>query len=393
MSFAGLSAIGPGMQQGQMNLASLQQKAQQIQQMQMQIDASKRELQAQASLFQGLPGAAQPPGNATPGGMPGGSPPPQMGQQGPQPMPPGQPSMPAQDTPFQKFGPGGQGGPPQPPMAPQGAPQGGPGMGGQQQPGGMPGAGGQDLSPQAQMQLLTQIAQSIKQRSPGIDPLTLFEAVKQQIGLMGALSNTQKQQLVFAADQIKAQVQTRGQDVRAETQERGQDIGAQNTDKRVGAQERGQDLNLQGKREQIAGMIQANNARIQDADNRLNQTQAAINARQDKSLQGRAANKAQTERLKMLRDKVAQAKQKQAEANASMDPDKISIAQQAVDAALAQVTDFQGKVVRGTPAPAGGDGGGGQAKYTVGQIIDQGGKKYRVTGGDLSNDPDVELVQ
>lgn len=190
------------------------------------------------------------------------------------------------------------------------------------------------------MQLLTQIAQSIKQRSPGIDPLTLFEAVKQQIGLMGALSNTQKQQLVFAADQIKAQV-SQG-----------------NTAMRVGAQERGQDMGLQGKREQIAGMIQATQARIQDADNRLNQTQAAINARQDKSLQGRAANKAQTERLKMLRDKVAQAKQKQAEANASMDPDKISVAQQAVDAALAQVTDFQGKVVRGAAAPASGDGGG-----------------------------------
>lgn len=32
-------------------------------------------------------------------------------------------------------------------------------------------------------------------------------------------------------------------------------------------------------------------------------------------------------------------------------------------------------------------------KYSVGQIIDAGGKKYRVTGGDLENDPDVELVQ
>jgi hypothetical protein len=43
-------------------------------------------------------------------------------------------------------------------------------------------------------------------------------------------------------------------------------------------------------------------------------------------------------------------------------------------------------------------GGGAQkqgatAKFSVGQVIDQGGKKYRVTGGDLNGDPDVEPVQ
>ena len=32
-------------------------------------------------------------------------------------------------------------------------------------------------------------------------------------------------------------------------------------------------------------------------------------------------------------------------------------------------------------------------KYTVGQIIEKGGKRYRVTGGDLANDPDVEPAQ
>jgi hypothetical protein len=39
-----------------------------------------------------------------------------------------------------------------------------------------------------------------------------------------------------------------------------------------------------------------------------------------------------------------------------------------------------------------GSKGQGKTKYTVGQIIDHDGKKYRVTGGDL-NDPDVEPVQ
>jgi hypothetical protein len=42
--------------------------------------------------------------------------------------------------------------------------------------------------------------------------------------------------------------------------------------------------------------------------------------------------------------------------------------------------------------PASAKDGQGKTKYTVGQIIDHGGKKYRVTGGDL-NDPDVEPVQ
>lgn len=34
-----------------------------------------------------------------------------------------------------------------------------------------------------------------------------------------------------------------------------------------------------------------------------------------------------------------------------------------------------------------------QTKYSLGQVLDVGGKKYRVTGGDLNNDPDVEPVQ
>lgn len=44
-------------------------------------------------------------------------------------------------------------------------------------------------------------------------------------------------------------------------------------------------------------------------------------------------------------------------------------------------------------SPGGGNGGRGATKYTVGQVIEHGGKKYRVTGGDLNGDPDVEEVQ
>lgn len=35
----------------------------------------------------------------------------------------------------------------------------------------------------------------------------------------------------------------------------------------------------------------------------------------------------------------------------------------------------------------------GAAKYSVGQIVEHGGKRYRVTGGDLNGDPDVEEVK
>lgn len=375
MNLSGLSAVGPGFQQGQMNMAELQAKAQQIQQMQMQIDAQKRELAGQAALFQGMPAQAQPPGNAAPPQQN-----PQMGQ--PQPPMPGQPSQPmappSQQPPM----------PPRPmpmpagqsqqmaPSGPQMAPQGGQPQGEPQQPGQDAGAVGQDLSPQAQMGLITQIAQSIKQRSPGIDPATLFEAVKQQISLMGALSQTQKQQLVLATDQIKSQVQMRGQDV-----------SAANTQARVGAQERGQDVSRANTKDRIAAQIQTTNARIADADQRLNATQQYINARQDKSLVGRAGAKAQTERLGLLRTQLAQAKQGLSQAVAGGDAAKIAAAQQSVDQAYGRITDFQTKVIgSGTAAPS-----AGGKRYNVGDVITQGGKQYRVTGGDPS-DPDVVPV-
>lgn len=352
MSYGGVSG---GMMQGAQTLQSIQQRAQQIQQAQQQIDQQKRELAAQASLFQNLPQQAQPQGNAQPGMAPMGQPP-----QGamPQPPMPGQSSSPMQP-------PGGPApGATTPAGFPQGGPPpGGPPPGGQQMPGQNPGAGGQDLSPQAQMQLLTQIAQSIKQRSPGMDPLTLFEAVKQQIGLMTALSNTQKQQLVYAVDQFKAQ---NSQQIAANHDAQS---GA-NTVTRVEGQKDIADKHDQTSRDntkaKIAAALQQTQARIADADSRLKQTQDAIGARQDKSLQGRATQKVQTERLGLLRTQLAQAKQKLSQAAASADSTAIAAAQQQVNSALQNIATFQQKVIGQGGAPGGqasppDAGGAGQA--------------------------------
>lgn len=339
MNLSGLSAIGPGMQQGQMNVAALREKALAIQQAQMNLDASKRELAGQAALFQGLSPQQAPPGNATPGAQA-------------QPPMPGQSSMPM-TTPTKNMPPPqmrpGQipppvQGPGVAPALPAGAQTQTP-PGGMQQP--LPGqGGGQDaLSPQGQLQIITQIAQSIKQRSPGIDPQTLFEAVKQQISLMGALSQTQKAQLVLATDQIRAETST-DNNIRTTT------TSAENTRAR-------DDTSVKTANIRADASIQNTQARIADADKRLDETQAAINGRQDKSLQGRAAAKVQTERLAVLRSKVALAKDKLAKANASMDQTQISQASDAVLAAQQQVIDFQTKVVG---AGAAGPAGGGQQR-------------------------------
>lgn len=347
MSYAGLGGIAGGLQQGQMNLQTLQQRAQQIQQMQMQLEASKRELAGQyaaaQSLIQGMPAQALPPGNASPGPSPGGQAP--MGA--PQPPMPGQASVPMGQpvnvpTPRPRPPMPGDAPPTGPQMAPQPqAPQGAP-----QQPATQNGPGGQDLSPQAQMQILAQIAQGIKAQSPQIDPLTLLEAVKQKLALMTSLSNTQKQQLGFTLEQMRESNRAAMQDQKdADIQNR------QNTEDAAKAQ---RDKANNEARAQVA----AN--RIADADKRLQQTQAAIGARQDKSLQGRATNKAQSERLALLRSKVAKARADLSAANATLDPSKIATAQQGVDTTLQAVIDFQGKVMGGqAPAAAPAAGGGG----------------------------------
>lgn len=369
MNLSGLSAVGPGFQQGQMNMADLKAKAQAIQQAQMTIDAKKRELAGQAALFQGLPAQSMPPGNASPPGqMQQGQPQPPMPGQPSQPMMQPQPGIPAAFKPSpsepvfgsRQAGPvdprySGQGMSGSAPTGPQQPPQGGQPPGSPQgQP--QPGADvGQDLGPQAQMQIIAQIAQSIKQRSPGIDPNTLFEAVKQQISLMGALSQTQKQQLVLATDQIKAQTQVQTTQMRDDTSTANtgtraatsKDIATGHDD----TSKRNTDVRAQTQ-------IATTNARIVDADNRLNQTQAAINARQDKSIQGRATNKAVTERTTLLKSQLSKAKQLLSQAVANGDPGKIAAAQQAANQAADAVIAFQTKVVGGQ---GGGATGGGQA--------------------------------
>ena len=188
-------------------------------------------------------------------GMPFGPP----GTTGPAP-PPQQPQMPGMNAP------GGAGG-----MAPQGAQPGAgaaPGGGGpipQTGPSpfaGTAGAGGGQ--PQQGMMggmSIQQLAATIKRRNPGIDPGTLFEAVKQANALLNPES---KMLLQFMMNQQRIQEQERGQDIRAGTAQAGQetqrdiagqrteaqrDIATQRTEtqkettaERVGAQERGQDI-------------------------------------------------------------------------------------------------------------------------------------------------------
>jgi hypothetical protein len=349
--WGGLNQGLQNFQQGQNNAQQFQQRAMQIQQAQSVIDDQKRQLAAQAAAFSGLTGGQQggvapPPPQS--GGMPGQPQMPSPGPQTGQPPMPGQSSMPAQGMPNQGAPPSGVQSPVQGPMAPQ--------AGGQSpMPGG--GLGGQDLSPQGQMSIIAQIAQTIKSRNPTLDSQTLFEAVKQQIGLLGALSSTQKQQLVLAADQLKADTS------RANTQDR---VGAQRdiaTDRNETSRANTQD--------RVRAQIQATSARIADADQRLNQTQAAINARQDKSLSGKVANKAQSERAAYLRTQLSQAKQKLSAAGMSMNQTQIDTAQKGVDDAYARVLDFQKKAGAGEqapqagPAPTGGGATRGPAPATL----------------------------
>lgn len=76
--------------------------------------------------------------------------------------------------------------------------------------------------------------------------------------------------------------------------------------------------------------------------------------------------------------------------NAALDQMQTTIAaeKQAVQKTRQEVRS--GTIDNPTPAAK---TSGGKPKYSVDQIIEHGGRKYRVTGGDLTKDPDVELVQ
>lgn len=192
-------------------------------------------------------------------GMPFGPP----GMSGPQ-----QPQQPPQQAPTPAINaPGGAGGmPPAAPPAGAGAQPQGPGTvtPGPASPfsGTSPPAGGGGMMGGMS---IPQLAAVIKQRNPGIDPGTLFQAVKQAEALLNPEAKMslalmlQNQKLSTQLQELQSRLgtQERGQDIRAETakettgarvgaQERGQDIRAatakETTAERVGAQERGQDI-------------------------------------------------------------------------------------------------------------------------------------------------------
>lgn len=346
VGLAGWGGLAGGLSQGLGQGVGIAQRAQQIQAAQFALDQQKRQLAGQAAAFQGLLNP-QPQGGfgqgtpMQPPSLPGGMPP----QSGQPPMP-GQPSVPNQPPPQMPAGGGQQ----QPAPVPQPQPMPGQNAGRGQQPGGLP----QDLTLQGQLNIIGQVAQAIKAQNPGIDPATLFEATKAQIGLIGSLSQAQRQQIIYTADQLKAQTSRENTQDRVGAQERGQDIGAQSRADVA-------NINADSREKVAAGhdaTSRANSAdRIADADRRLDQTQAAINARQDKSLQGRASTKAQTERLALLRTKLSQAKQKKAAIDAQGGDD--TQAQKSVDDAYNQILDFQTKVMGGKATPAAGKVTGG----------------------------------
>lgn len=337
MNLQGLGASGASLLEGQQQIANLRQKAQQIQQGQMQLDQAKKQLQADAAVFSNLGGGQmQPP-------PPGMGAPPQSGQ----PPAPGQASMPAGGPP-----PGPQG-----PMPPQGQPQPGP-MSSPQPQGGPPMAGpapgpsmapqpqgqpdGQNFGPQQAFQTVIQIAQAIKARNPGLDPSTLALAVGRVIDMSKELAPFQRQQLQLATAQLHAATQ--------------EDIAGQN----IGSREKIAGQNIQSREKIAAGHDETSRsnveARIQDADQRLNVTQASIDRRFNAGQTSKIQAKAQRERAALLRTQLSEAKNKLARLTSAgtIAGPQYDAATKAVDDAYNRITDLQSKVVGGQ-----GDAGGG----------------------------------
>jgi len=209
MDLSGLGALAQGMQAGQSHSMDLRTRAMTLQQQQLQLDAQKRQIAADAAL-----------GNSLGGGAPGG----QGGPPGMHPVAPqgGQRPMAGPDMGFtapqhvgvpgaMPMGGGGQGGPPQPPMGGGGGmqpPMGGPGMqpqgGGAQ--GGMSGVAQPTGDPMHDsMATLKSIASDIKARNPGIDGPTLLAATERQIGLMKGLEPETRDLMKAQVELVKAQ--------------------------------------------------------------------------------------------------------------------------------------------------------------------------------------------
>lgn len=222
------SQIIPGMQ-------AYQQKQQQLSQVEQQLAQQKRQLAAEGAALQGLlaqgqAGQPQPQG----GGQP----------QPPQPPMPGQPSQPMMGPGGMQVGGGSQSAmQPRPPMAAPGPSAAAPGpAGGPGGPTGQPQPGGAQQAPGGGMSI-SQLAQAIKQKNPGLDDATVFEAVKQAAAL---LNPAEKQLLNFMIAQQRNQTSERNTDVRTDTQRRNTDVTVgergRESDQRDTTQRRGQDI-------------------------------------------------------------------------------------------------------------------------------------------------------
>lgn len=425
-------ANGGGFQQG---WDAQQQRENQLRAQALELQQKQREAQAIAALGkylqggqQGVPQAPGPQGGPPPS-MPGPGGPPQQ-RMPPQPM--GQPAP----------APGGGGGPP--PALPGGGGGGGGGLPAAPQPQPQmqpppqapaqppiqpqagPAGGGMDLS---------QLATRIKSSNPDIDDATLFIAVNNMSGL---LSQQGQAQLAAAAkywtheDRVD-QLQERAR----EANQRSEDTKLSIAERQAAASDAQQtrvliaNLVQQGQASRQATAIEAKKSLTEEIQDKIDaRSQKAIEAR-GVTGQQKASMQRATEAYKALiaqrQDIDGQIQEKRFEI--SNGTGSMQEGQKAIQQLLAQRSQINNKIVAtwqgaqglglSLPSPAellkGQDGGsqsgsaapgtpglgtgggtqpsGAAPKYTVGQIVTgPDGKKYKITGGDLGGDPDVEPV-
>lgn len=242
MDFSGLSAVGPGIMQGEQQQALLQQRQIENQQAQMALQQLMRQRQG-AQWMNG--GGMADAFNAQNPSRPGGAPAPQqpvLPRDTPQPGAAGAPPAPL-------AAPGVAGGMPAPMTPPAAGPSGGapPQM---QQPAAAPDAGGQQdqgleqYDPLQSMRMVMGLADFIQQRykaSTGqdMDPQTLMEQVERVANLSNKFTPAQRLGMQGSIAQLRADTSSNNTDKRVGAQRDIADLRADtstsNTDKRVSA--------------------------------------------------------------------------------------------------------------------------------------------------------------
>ena len=171
---SGLAHLGSGAMQGAQGAGNLLQRAQQLQQGRLALDAAQHQLQADAAAFSGLGGLGG--GASGPMSMPPSTP----GAAPVTPPMPGQASVPM-THPGTTAIPGPTSGPTSPPLSQQGAaPSPVPSQAGA---GGFSGGQLDPTDPRAAIQTVYSVASEIKSRNPNIDPETLLLATHRVIDL------------------------------------------------------------------------------------------------------------------------------------------------------------------------------------------------------------------